>query len=66
MRKSMQVYSSVKSLVESFKKDNNLSNESEVIAYLYEFYRIRQNSVTVVEDREIKQRIKALINQATL
>lgn len=66
MRKSMQVYSSVKSLVEGFKKDNNLSNESEVIAYLYEFYRIRQNSVTLVEDREIKQRIKSLINQATL
>ncbi|MFD5022379.1 hypothetical protein ACFWMP_26095 [Paenibacillus sp. NPDC058367] len=66
MRKSMQVYSNVKKIVEDLKKELELKNESEVIAYLSQFYRIRQKSLTLDEHKQIKKEIEDLINQSSL
>ncbi|OBZ15203.1 hypothetical protein A8L34_29535 [Bacillus sp. FJAT-27264] len=64
--KSMQVYTPIKNVVKDFKKEMELSNESEVIAYLYQFYLNRKKSLSLEEHREIKEGIEKIINQASM
>lgn len=66
MRKPMQVHTNVKNIVQDLKKDLELKSESEVIAYLYEFYQLRHKSLTLDEHKQIKSSIENLINQASL
>ncbi|OMD76587.1 hypothetical protein [Paenibacillus odorifer] len=66
MYKMIQVYTPVKNIVKDLKKDLELKNESEVIAYLYQFYQSRRKSLTLDEHREIKDEIEKIINQSSL
>ncbi|KAA8786589.1 hypothetical protein EC604_22430 [Paenibacillus amylolyticus] len=66
MRKQMQVYSSVKAIVQDLKKDLELSNESEVIAYMYTIFNSRRKSITLDEHRAALQATRDIINQSTM
>lgn len=62
----MQVYSSVKSIVQDLKKDLGLSNESEVIAYLYTIFNSRRETISFDEHKAAIQATRELINQSTM
>ncbi|RJG23294.1 hypothetical protein [Paenibacillus thiaminolyticus] len=66
MRKQMQVYSSVKNIVQDLKSELELKNESEVIAYLYCIYKQRYKSITLDEHKKATAEMKNIINQSTL
>lgn len=62
----MQVYSSVKTIVQDLKKDLELSNESEVIAYLYAIYNSRRKTITFDEHRNALKTTEEIINQSSI
>lgn len=62
----MQVYSSVKTIVQDLKKDLELSNESEVIAYLYAIYNSRRKTLTLDEHRNALKTTEEIINQSSI
>jgi len=64
--KQMQVYSSVKAIVQDYKKKLKLKNESEVIAYLSAIYDKHRPKLTIDEHEEALQKTKEIINQASL
>ncbi|PAF30768.1 hypothetical protein CHI14_15895 [Paenibacillus sp. 7516] len=62
----MQVYSSVKTIVQDLKKDLEFSNESEVIAYLYAIYKDRYKTITLEEHRNALKTTEEIINQSSI
>lgn len=65
MRKQMQVYTPIKNIVQDLKSSLQLSNESEVIAYLYALYEMQYPNLKVHEDLKARERIKEILNQLT-
>ncbi|MND45544.1 hypothetical protein D3C76_316330 [compost metagenome] len=62
MRKQMQVYSPIKNIVQELKKELNLKNESEVIAYLYCIYKQNKKSRKTITLEEHKQTLEEIEN----
>lgn len=66
LRKQMQVYSSVKTIVQDLKRDLELSNESEVIAYLYSIYKGRYKTITLEEHKQALKSTEEIISQSSI
>jgi hypothetical protein len=62
----MQVYSSVKTIVQDLKKELKFSNESEVIAYMYAIYKGRYKEITLEEHRNALKTTEEIINQSSI
>lgn len=62
----MQVYSSVKTIVQEIKKDVELANESEVIAYLYAIYKGHYKEITLEEHKKALVLCKEIIDQSSI
>lgn len=66
MYKSMQVYTPIKTIMQDLKKNLELKNESEVIAYLYCTYQRQYKSITLEQHKQTLKDIKEILNQETL
>lgn len=66
MRKMMQVYSPVKTIVQNLKQELEFKNESEVIAYLYSIRDIYKDKITLVQHQDALKKVENILNQQTL
>lgn len=66
MKRQMQVYAGSKRAVEDVKKELNLKNESEAIAYLYAIREIYKDKITFTQHNEAMEKVKELHNQQTM
>ncbi|MNW41489.1 hypothetical protein D3C74_186270 [compost metagenome] len=62
----MQVYSPIKSIVQDLKKEIELKNESEVIAYLYCIYKQNKNNLKLEDHKKALKEVEVIINQTQL
>lgn len=65
-RKNVKVSQGVKSELKLLKRSERFSNESELIAYLIEHYKLTHPTIRIMDDEKIKRAAKLLNGQITL
>jgi flagellin-specific chaperone FliS len=65
-RVTTNVTRSVKNILKDLKSTLKVSNESEVIAYLYAIYEERYPKLTLIEHENALRRMKEIVNQSEL
>jgi flagellin-specific chaperone FliS len=65
-RKSVKVNKDIKNILQSLKVKLNLSNESEIIAYLYAIYENHYPRITLPEHEKAMKRVEDIHNQLSI
>lgn len=66
VRKQMQVYNGVKTVIQDLKKELDFKNESEVLAYLYAVRDIYKDKITFTQHKEALAKADEIIYQQTI